>query len=696
MASLGSEDDLRAALSSVLLQDDTAEGIDEDLVEYLAGLLAEAEIGASDLGPLLGVDGSAGPDQDLLEGSPVYELMGPFLESGGCDGRTVGRAVAAVHDLALSGGAGGGSGSGSRAEGGGAASGEATDQARRLRQGVVSISSQLGTETAAEADANRYLWGKDEGVAAFKNEERDAHRDLSSARERRKAKQELERTRREYEDRVRALEEAEEAEIAAGGGAAVSSMILPDYASGRGEKDIQVRNVGLSLGTGRSLLDGAELRFAHGRRYGLVGKNGVGKTTLLRAIASMQIEGFPRHHRVLHVRQEQSKNGGDATVTQAVMEADVERNALLMEESELLGRLEADGDADADADADAAEGSGRGRGEKVTDSVQKKREKLQAKLKGSGLGGGGGGGGSCFASDLRRLDEVYARLSALSADSAESRVATILGGLQFTPEMRSGKVSALSGGWRMRVSLAAALFIEPDLLMLDEPTNHLDLEAVLWLEQYLVKYRHTVIVVSHDRSFLNAVCTDTIEFKDEKLTYYRGHYDTYVRTSEENLRNRMRIYQAYQDKRAHLMEFINKFRANAKRATMVQSRVKTVEKMDLEAPEPVETETAWRFAIPNPEPLGRPVIAIDDVSFDYRGEEEDGTGKKRPLSEYLIRDVNFGVDLESRIGILGPNGAGKSTLLNLIMDQLKPIRGNVSRNGGLRLGYFTQQSSEFQ
>lgn len=248
----------------------------------------------------------------------------------------------------------------------------------------------------------------------------------------------------------------------------------------------------------------------------------------------------------------------------------------------------------------------------------------------------------------------------------------------------------------MRVSLAAALFIEPDLLMLDEPTNHLDLEAVLWLEQYLVKYRHTVIVVSHDRSFLNAVCTDTIEFKDEKLTYYRGHYDTYVRTSEENLRNRMRIYQAYQDKRAHLMEFINKFRANAKRATMVQSRVKTVEKMDLEAPEPVETETAWRFAIPNPEPLGRPVIAIDDVSFDYRGEEEDGTGKKRPLSEYLIRDVNFGVDLESRIGILGPNGAGKSTLLNLIMDQLKPIRGNVSRNGGLRLGYFTQQSSEFQ
>ena len=133
-----------------------------------------------------------------------------------------------------------------------------------------------------------------------------------------------------------------------------------------------------------------------------------------------------------------------------------------------------------------------------------------------------------------------------------------------------------------------------------EPTNHLDLEAVLWLESYLQSYRHTLIVVSHDRSFLNEVCTDTIEFAKRKLTYYKGDYDTYVKTSDEMVKNSMRVYQAYQDKRAHMMEFINKFRASAARAKLVQSRVKMVEKMDLEAPVPVSVEAMWRFSIPNP------------------------------------------------------------------------------------------------
>eukprot|EP00562_Extubocellulus_spinifer_P007960 CAMPEP_0178505484 /NCGR_PEP_ID=MMETSP0696-20121128/19156_1 /TAXON_ID=265572 /ORGANISM="Extubocellulus spinifer, Strain CCMP396" /LENGTH=799 /DNA_ID=CAMNT_0020134799 /DNA_START=104 /DNA_END=2500 /DNA_ORIENTATION=- len=654
-----SEDELCEALSAVLLS--PSSDFDEDLVPYLAGMVHSAEHSTSDLA-------QAGMD------SPVGELLGPFLESSGCEEDVISQAVQAVNDLASKKIGIGAAGNGGDCS---ANNNNETDNggARRLRQGLVSMSSTLDNISEHEADANRFLWGTDSGVAAFTNEQRDAHTNKSSAKDRRKAKQELEKARKEYEAKIKAMEDAEEKDS----GNAVTNMVLPDYGSGRNEKDIQVRNVGLALDTGRTLLDNGEIKFTHGHRYGLVGKNGVGKTTLLKAIASLEIEGFPRHHRILHVRQEIKAAGGDISVLDAVMEADVERNALLAEEKELLQRLE---EVD-NKEKEEEEAENRNVDDDAV-SVIKKREILQAKIKDAAS--------DSFAADLKRLDEVYARLSTLSADSAESRAATILSGLQFTPEMQSGPTSALSGGWRMRVSLAAALFIEPDLLMLDEPTNHLDLEAVLWLESYLVKYKHTLVVVSHDRSFLNAVCTDTIEFSNLKLTYYKGDYDTYVRTAEENTRNAMRVYQAYQDKRAHMMDFITKFRANAKRASIVQSRIKAVEKMDLEAPDPVEVEAVWTFSIPNPEPLGRPIIAVDDVTFDYAPTRDDGT--KKPVSQYLLQDANFGVDLESRIGILGANGAGKSTLLNLIMDKLTPCRGSVSRNGNLRLGYFTQHSAD--
>ena len=230
------------------------------------------------------------------------------------------------------------------------------------------------------------------------------------------------------------------------------------------------------------------------------------------------------------------------------------------------------------------------------------------------------------------------------------------------------------------------------LINKDEPSNHLDLEAVLWLESYLVTYKHTLVLVSHDRGFLNEVCTDIIEFKRKKLNYFRGNFDNYIRLRDENIRNSMRLYHAYQEKREHMMAFITRFRANANRAAMVQSRVKAVEKMDAEAPEAVEVDQVWRFSIPNSEPLGPPIIAINDVFFDYRPINEDGS--KKPTNEYLLQAVNFGVDLTSRIAILGANGQGKTTLLNLIMGKLKPIRGTVSINGALRIGHFTQHSSD--
>jgi ATP-binding cassette subfamily F protein 3 len=264
--------------------------------------------------------------------------------------------------------------------------------------------------------------------------------------------------------------------------------------------------------------------------------------------------------------------------------------------------------------------------------------------------------------------------------------------------MQNASIKSLSGGWRMRVALGAALLIEPDILMLDEPTNHLDLEAVVWLEAYLQQYPHTIILVSHDRGFLNEVCTDTIEFKNKKLTYYKGNYDTFIKLKTEQTKNAIREYEAYKSKRDHMMEFITKFRSNAKRATMVQSRVKTVEKMDVDAPMKVEKETFWRFAIPSSEPLGRPIIAINDVTFDYSyyNKDDDGndTTTKKASNEYLLQKVNFGVDNASKIALLGANGQGKTTLLNLIMGHIRPIGGSVTVNSGLRIGHFTQHHSE--
>lgn len=409
----------------------------------------------------------------------------------------------------------------------------------------------------------------------------------------------------------------------------ISSMMMPDLSGNNRERDIHVHNFSITFG-GSQLLENAQLRLAYGRRYGLIGKNGVGKTTLLRHMASFDIEGFPRHHRVLHVKQE--VNATSDKVLHVVLAADVERAALLRKQKEL--------------------------------------QEMQNSLSVSATT-------AEIQQLMHTLQEVSERLDVIGAASAESRAASILSGLQFSDEMQQGTTASLSGGWRMRVALAAALFIEPDLLMLDEPTNHLDLQAVIWLENYLKEYPHTVLVVSHDRAFLDTVCTDIILFKKQQLTYYKGNYEQFEVTKRDMEAMQQKQHEAQAVKLNHMQDFVDKFRFNAKRAALVQSRIKAIERETVI--EEVDKEEVFGFRFPDAGRLGIPIIQIESVTFGYKSNVPP-----------LFKDVELNVDQDSRIALVGPNGAGKSTLLNLLQNKLEPQTGMIRVNPNLRLGVFTQ------
>lgn len=367
---------------------------------------------------------------------------------------------------------------------------------------------------------------------------------------------------------------------------------------------------------GKPLFEGASATIPTGHKVGLIGRNGAGKTTLFNLIrgdipSETGTITLPARARIGGVSQEVP--GNEVSLIDTVLAADLER-AELMAESET-------------------------------------------------------------ATDPHRIAEVHTRLADIDAYSAEARASSILKGLGFDADEQKMPCSAFSGGWRMRVALAAVLFSEPDYLLLDEPTNYLDLEGSLWLEAYLVKYPHTVLIISHDRELLNRSVGAILHLENRKLTLYSGPYDQFVRQRAAKRQVQAAAAKKQDLQRAHLQSFVDRFKAKASKAKQAQSRVKMLEKMEtIIAPEDAARTV---FTFPKPEELSPPIISLEDVSVGYDGKT-------------ILRGLNLRIDQDDRIALLGKNGQGKSTLAKLLSDRLQPMSGNMSTSRKLRIGFFAQ------
>lgn len=405
-------------------------------------------------------------------------------------------------------------------------------------------------------------------------------------------------------------------------------------------KDIRVDGIDVGVGVCRILTD-ASLTLAYGHRYGLVGQNGIGKSTLLRALSRREV-AIPSHISILHVEQEIF--GDDTPAIQAVLDADVWRKHLLIEQEKItkgLSAIETERSSMADTSQDAAR-------------LDQEREGLDT-----------------------TLSDIHAKLSEMESDKAESRAASILAGLGFSPERQQYATKTFSGGWRMRLALARALFCEPDLLLLDEPSNMLDVPSITFLSNYLQTYPSTVFVVSHDRAFLNEIATDIVHQHSERLDYYKGaNFESFYATKEERRKNAKREYEKQMTERAHLQAFIDKFRYNAAKSSEAQSRIKKLERMPVL--EPPESEYSVHFRFPEVEKLSPPIVQMSEVAFGYTPDKP------------LLSNVDLDVQLDSRIGIVGPNGAGKTTVLKLLIGQLQPTKGFINQNSRLRVAFFAQ------
>ena len=378
---------------------------------------------------------------------------------------------------------------------------------------------------------------------------------------------------------------------------------------------LKINDISYSV-EGRLLLENATAIIPAGHKVGVVGRNGTGKTTLFRLIrGELGLEGgsitLPRQAKIGGVAQEVP--GNEVSLIDTVLAADLER-ANLLKESER-------------------------------------------------------------ATDAARISDIQTRLADIDAWSAEARASSILRGLGFDSEKQQMPCSAFSGGWRMRVALAAVLFSQPDVLLLDEPTNYLDLEGALWLENYLLKYPHTVLIVSHDRGLLNRSVSTILHLEDKKLQLYGGGYDTFAKTRAARLAAAESEAKKQETRRAHLQSYVDRFRYKADKARQAQSRLKAIARL-----EPItrpQEAALRRFSFPTPEELSPPILRIENGIAGY--------GETTVLSRLDLR-----IDQDDRIALLGQNGQGKSTLAKLISGRLKPLAGQLVQSSKLRIGYFAQ------
>ncbi|XP_031483119.1 ABC transporter F family member 1 [Nymphaea colorata] len=387
-------------------------------------------------------------------------------------------------------------------------------------------------------------------------------------------------------------------------------------------RDIHIESLSVTF-HGHELIVDSDLELNYGRRYGLLGLNGCGKSTLLTALGCRELP-IPEHMDIYHLSRE--IEASDMSALEAVVNCDEERLRLEKEAEALL------------EDENAQE----------------------------------------------TLDRIYERLEALDAATAEKRAAEILYGLGFSKKMQAKKTRDFSGGWRMRIALARALFMNPTILLLDEPTNHLDLEACVWLEETLKKFDRILVVISHSQDFLNGVCTNIIHMQSRKLKLYTGNYDQYVQTRAELEENQMKQYKWEQEQIASMKEYIARFgHGSAKLARQAQSKEKTLAKMERGGlTEKVVKDKVLVFRFTDVGKLPPPVLQFVEVTFGYTPEN------------LLYKNLDFGVDLDSRIALVGPNGAGKSTLLKLMTGELVPLDGMVRRHNHLRIAQFHQHLAE--